>query len=197
MRSPAIAGERGLRRALKKMKKMIPLIALSAIGTPAMAADADAFYGSLGGGLYQLESGAFDEIAPTMKLLGGYNFNEYVAVEASYSRLFEASEMIEDTRVDIDGNVWDLSAKISYPMGNRFSPYGRLGYSYVDLSALAQDQTDSIRFNDYDNAYTWAVGASFNVNSRFDVSSELARTMINEGDLDFLSINLNYRFGAQ
>lgn len=197
IRSPVITGIRGPRRALRHMKKIIPLVAISAISLPAMAAETDAFYASLGAGMYRLDSGAFDETAPSMKILGGYNFTENVALEASYTRLFEASEMIEDTRVDIDGNVWDLSTKLSYPLGNRFSPYGRLGWSYVDLSAFAQDQDTSIRLNDYDNAFTWALGASFKVNDRFDIAGEHARSMINEGDLDFVSVNLNYRFGAQ
>ncbi len=177
------------------MRKFIPLFAMIAIGAPALAADKDAFYGSVGGGVYRLESDAFDESSPTMRLLGGYNFNEYVALEASYTRLFEASELIQGVRVDVDGNVWDLSTKLSYPLGNRFSPYGRLGYSYVDLSALASEQGQSIRVNDYDNAFTWGVGATYKVNTRFEVGGELARTQINEGDLDFLSVNLNYRFG--
>lgn len=179
------------------MKKLIPLAAISAMSMPAVAAEMDGFYSSVGAGVYELDSGEFSGTAPTMKFLGGYNFNENIALEASYSRLFESSELIEGTRIDIDGNVWDLSAKLSYPMGNRFSPYGRLGYSYIDLSAFAQDQTDSVRLNDYDNAFTWGVGATYKINNRFAVGGEVARSQINEGDLDFLSVNLNYRFGRQ
>lgn len=179
------------------MKKLIPLVALSAMSMPAMAAETDAFYSSVGAGVYELDSGQFSGTAPTMKILGGYNFNEFVALEASYSRLFESSELIEGTRIDIDGNVWDLSTKLSYPMGNRFSPYGRFGWSYVDLSAFAQDQSTSIRLNDYDNAFTWGVGATYKINNRFAVGGEVARTQINEGDLDFLSLNVNYRFGSK
>ncbi|MDX1506880.1 MAG: outer membrane beta-barrel protein [Woeseiaceae bacterium] len=179
------------------MKKLIPLFALTAFSAPALAADTDGFYGSVGGGLYRLESGAFDNVSPSTKILGGYAFNDKLALESSYTRLFKSSELIEGARVDIDGNVWDLSTKLSYPLSNRFSPFMRLGYSYVDLSALITESGVSERFNDYDNAYTWAVGSAINLNRRFNVSGEFARTMINEGDLDFLTIRLNYGFGAQ
>lgn len=179
------------------MKKIIPLFAMTALGTAALAADKDAFYGSMGGGIYNLETEGFDENGATMKILGGYNFSENVAVEASYSRLFESSAVVDDINVDIDGNVWDLSTKLSVPMGNRFTPYGRLGWSYVDLSALASDESESIRFNKYDNAFTWAVGTGVTITPRLGLSAEVARTMIDEGDLDFVSVHLNYRFGAQ
>ena len=179
------------------MKKMIPLFAITAISTAAMAADRDAFYGSLGGGVYNLETEGFDETAATMKIIGGYNFSENVAVEASYSRLFESSAVVDDVNVEIDGNVWDLSTKLSLPMGNRLTPYGRLGWSYVDLSALATADSESMRFNNYDNAFTWAVGTGISFSSRLGLNAEVARTMIDDGDLDFLSVHLDYRFGAQ
>lgn len=179
------------------MKKLIPLCAFAALGTPALAADGNDFYGSLGGGLYNLETEGFDETAANLKVLGGYNLTENVAFEASYTRLFEASATVEGIDVEIDGNVWDLSTKLSMPLGNRFQPYGRLGWSYVDLSALATADSESMRFNNYDNAFTWAVGTGISFSSRLGLNAEVARTMIDEGDLDFLSVHLNYRFGAQ
>lgn len=178
------------------MKKLIPLCAFAALGTPALAADGNDFYGSLGGGLYNLETEGFDETAANLKVLGGYNLTENVAFEASYTRLFEASATVEGIDVEIDGNVWDLSTKLSMPLGNRFQPYGRLGWSYVDLSALATEDGNSARLNNYDNAFTWAVGTGVTLSRKLAINGEIARTMIDEGDLDFLSVNVNYRFGA-
>lgn len=178
------------------MNKMLSLTALCALGMPAVAADQSPFYGSLGGGVYQLESAGFDENAPTMRILGGYNFNEFVAVEGSYTRLLEASENVDGVDVDVDGNVWDLSAKLSMPFSERITPYGRLGWSYVDLSASATEDGETIRVNDYDNALTWAIGSDFHMTKRLSLTGEVARTNIDEGDLDFLSLNVSYRFGT-
>jgi len=179
------------------MKKTISLLAVSAISMPALAADMDGWYGSMGGGVYRLDSGAFNDVAPTMKILGGYNLSEFVALEASYTRLFESSDVIDGARVAIDGNVWDFSTRLSYPLKNRFSPFVRLGYSYVDTGARINDSGVITRLSDYDNAFTWAVGSGFSVNRRVSVSGELARTLIQDGDLDFLTVRLNYGFGAQ
>ncbi len=181
---------------MKRMKKMLPLIALTAISMPAMAAEKDAFYGSLGGGAYRLQSEGFDETAPTAMLLGGYNFNERVAVEAAYTRLFNASDTVDDIDVTVDGNVWDLSTKLSVPLGNRFSPYGRLGWSYVDLSALGTADGTTVRVNDYDDAFSWAIGTGVKLTKRFALNGEYGRTMVNDGDFDRMSLNLSYRFGA-
>ncbi|MBT8083959.1 MAG: porin family protein [Woeseia sp.] len=178
------------------MKKMLSLTALCAISMPAVAADQSPFYGSIGGGVYKLQSAGFDETAPTMKILGGYNFNEYVAIEGSYTELFESSENVEGLDIDVDGNVWDLSTKLSMPLNERFTPYGRLGWSYVDLTASATEDGETVRINDYDNALTWGIGTDFHMTDRLTLNGEVARTNIDEGDLDFLSVNVSYRFGA-
>ncbi len=179
------------------MKKIISLTALWALSLPLLAADKDVFYGSLGGGVYQLETQDFDETAPIMKITGGYNFTENVALEASFTNLFEASEVVDGINVDIDGRAWDLSTRLSYPLSNRFSPYARLGWSYVDLNARATDDGEVVRFNNYDDGFAWAVGVGVDVGKRFSIDGEYSRTEIDEGDLDYASLNLNYRFGAQ
>ena len=58
----------------------------------------------------------------------------------------------------VDGNVWDLSTKVSYPMGDRFSPYGRLGWSYTDIRGVFTENSIegriTERVNDYDDAFS-------------------------------------------
>ena len=186
---------------MKHMKKMLSLIALTAISMPAMATENSAFYGSLGGGAYQLKSQGFDETAATASILGGYNFNEHVAVEAAYTRLSKVSGSIvfepgEDINVKVDGNAWDLSTKLSLPLGDRISPYGRLGWSYVDLSARATNDGNAVRVNDYDDAFSWALGTGIKLNNRVTVNGEYARVMVDGGDFDRMSLNLSYRFGT-
>ncbi|NNC77129.1 MAG: porin family protein [Woeseiaceae bacterium] len=178
------------------MKKIIPLIALSAISMPAMATDQNTFYGSLGGGAYRLKSDGFNETAPTMSILGGYNFTERFALEAAYTKLYDATGTIEGIDVNVDGNVWDLSTKWSIPMGKRFSPYGRIGWSYLDtrLSGTVDGITE--RVNVYDDAFSWAVGTGIKLNKRLALNGEYSRVLVNNADFDRMSLNLNYRFGS-
>tara|TARA_R110002096_G_scaffold2071_3_gene10798 strand:- start:24 stop:431 length:408 start_codon:yes stop_codon:yes gene_type:complete len=134
-------------------------------------------------------------------VLGGYKLRENVAIEAAYTRLLDATDTIELTHVKVDGNVWDLSTKVSYPMGDRFSPYGRLGWSYTDIRGVFTENsiegTITERVNDYDDAFSWAVGTGIKLNERFVLNAELGRVLINDADFDRLSLNLNYGFGSQ
>lgn len=179
------------------MKKFVVVAAAFAVGTSALAAEPGVFYGSFGGGLYELETQGFDETAATMKLVGGYGLSRNVALEASYSRLFEASSVVDDVKVDIDGNVWDLSSKFLFPITDRIHPYGRLGWSYIDLNALASADGESERFNHYEDAFNWAIGTGITLNRKLTINGEYGRTMIDEGDLDSASISLTYWFGVR
>lgn len=177
------------------MKTLFPLIAAAAISLPVQAEVPTGTYGSVGAGAYRLENALFDDSAFAMKFVGGYAFNEFLAVEAGYSRLFESKDRIDDTRVAIDGNVWDLGTRISYPMGSKFSPFGRIGWSYLDTSAAVTDGNSRQKLNDYDDAFSWAVGAAYAVNDRIVLSTDYTATNISGGDLDSVSLNLSYGFG--
>lgn len=178
------------------MKKIIQLLVLTAISMPAMASGLDAFYGSLGGGAYRIKSDGFNERAAATTILGGYTLNEHVAFEAAYTKLFDAKGNVEGVNVKVDGNEWDLSTKLSVPMGDRLNPYARLGWSYLDLSLLGSVAGISTRLNEYDDAFTWAVGTGVKLNSRYSLSGEYSRVLVNDGDFDRMSLNLNYRFGS-
>lgn len=179
------------------MKKMIPLIAMTAVSIPAIAAETDAFYGAVGSGAYRFESEGFDERAATLSLLGGYRLNEHVAFEADYTRLFEANGNVDGIDIELDGNVWDLSTKLSVPVGDRFSPYGRLGWSYLDLSAVGTSNGTSVRANDYDDGFLWAIGTGYKLNRKFSLNGEYSKVLISDADFDRLSLNLSYQFGSQ
>lgn len=178
------------------MKKVVPFFALAAISMPAMADTTTGPYGSMGGGAYRLESSSFEDSAPSLKLLGGYSFNEMFAVEGSYSRLFESSDSFAGTSIKIDGHLWDVGARVSYPVTSRLSPYGRIGWGYIDARAKITDDEGRTSLNDYDDAFSWAVGASYGLKKRYAVSGEYAAMNIGGGNFDAVSLNLNYRFGA-
>ena len=194
--SPAKVRGMVSRRPKKTMKKVISLIAIVAICGPVMADNSVGFYGSTGGGFYRFKGDGLRDSAPTLKLSGGYAFNDKLSAEASYNRLFEASDTVEDVNVDIDGNLWDVSAKLSWPLGNRIAPYGRLGYSYADLKAVATEDGERIRASEYDTAFSWAAGATMKLTQRLGLNGEYARSMIDNADLELVSLSMTYRFGA-
>ena len=147
------------------MKKVISLIAIVAICGPVMADNNVGFYGSTGGGFYRFKGDGFRDSAPTLKLSGGYAFNDKLSAEA-------------------------------WPLGNRIAPYGRLGYSYADLKAVATEDGERIRASEYDTAFSWAAGATMKLTQRLGLNGEYARSMIDNADLELVSLSMTYRFGA-
>ncbi len=179
------------------MKKMFALAAISLASVPAVAAEPQGFYASVGGGVYRVDSSGFDDRAPSAMLIAGYDINQYFGVETAWSRLFNASDRIDGTKVTIDGNVWDLTTRLSYPISNRVDPYVRMGWGYSDLAAKARTVEGGwLRLNDYDDGFSWAAGTGIRLTPRFDLNVEYARMHVAD-DIDRLSAGISYRFNAQ
>lgn len=177
------------------MKTILSLAALTLLGGTATAANESDFYMSAGGGIYRLEADGFDDRAPTMKLTGGYRVNDYFAVEAAYLRMFEAKDTVDDVRVEVDGDSWELGTRFSYPVNERFSAFGRLGWSFYDFSADVSDEDLAFKATDSGDGLTWAVGGRVNLSQRLAVNGEYARILVDDADADFVSADLTYRFG--
>lgn len=179
------------------MKTLFVLPLIGALSTVATANDYEntGFYGSAGGGVYRLESQGFDDTAATLKLLGGYSVNPYVAFETSYNRLLETSDLVDDVRVKVDGDTWDVSAKLSYPFADRHMGYARIGWSFYDLDAEITEDGQRETASDNHDAFLWALGGGMNLTPRLTLNGEYSRVLLRDADLDTLALDLAYRFG--
>ncbi|NNE60415.1 MAG: porin family protein [Woeseia sp.] len=177
------------------MNTKLMLTALGAIGIPAVSANAAEFYAGVGSGGYRLESGEFKDSAPTVKLFGGFQLNHNVAFEGAYQRLFQTEEIIGGGPVEIDGNVYELSTKLSYPFAQRLQGYGRLGWSYYEMKLKSTGFSGPISQNDYGDDFSWALGANYNFTQRLGLRGEYGQLLIDDGDAEFLSFDVTYSFG--
>lgn len=179
------------------MKYLLSLAALSLLGANANAANQGDWYLSGGAGMYRLKSEGFDDRAPTLKTQGGYNFNDYIAAELTYQRLLEAKDTVEGARVEIDGDSWELGTRLSYPFNDRFSAFGRLGWSFYDFSADVADEDLRFKATESGDALTWGLGGRVNLTRRLAVNGEYARILVDHADADIVSADLTYRFGVR
>lgn len=176
------------------MKALLAMLGLSVLIAPAWASDSRGFYGSVGGGAYRIDSAGFEDVAPTLKVLGGYSLNRYVAFETAYLRLFESDDRVDGNRVEIDGNVWDLSTRLGVPFGDRFEGYGRVGWSFYDLTGKTALNGNRFSIKDEEDDFTWALGAGYSLTEKVSLRAEYAQIMVDRGDADFMSFNVSYRF---
>ena len=184
------------------------------IATPAWSQDAG-FY--LGASIGQSrakdfcdDSGGFscDDKDTAWKLLGGYQFNRHLAVEAGYTDLGEVGVSGVLSGVSVRGTVevtaFELMGVGSIPLMDRFSLYGKLGLYHAETKQNVTGSLGTVTVTDNDKEkntdLTFAFGARFDITRNLGVRAEWQRYLdvgggeIGEDDVDVLSVGLLYRF---
>ncbi len=143
------------------------------------------------------------------KLFGGYQFNQYFAVEAGYFDLgsygFTAEALPPGTltgNIEVSGFNVDLVGLL--PLTERFSLIGRVGANYAEASdnfsstglITVPDPNPTAR----DTNLKYGVGAQWDFSDRIAARVEAERYRLddavgNKGDIDLYSLNLLLRFG--
>jgi len=118
------------------MKKLLTVIALSTIGTYATAQstmnDDAGFYLGANYGYLQVDGqDDFEDDQDAYQLLGGYQFNQYFALEGSYIDFGEYGNDLANA--DTDG--YTAAIKAMFPIGESFSIHGKLGQLWYDTQA--------------------------------------------------------------
>jgi OOP family OmpA-OmpF porin len=157
----------------------------------------------------------FDSIADDKrsfggKVFGGYQFNNYLAVEGGYFNLGKfgytattvpAGTLRGDTK--IQGVNLDLVGRL--PVTDAFSVFGRAGLNYASVrdrfsgtgAVVVQDPSPSKR----EANLKVGLGMEYALNKALSVRGEVERYRINDavgnhGDVDMVSVGLVYRFGG-
>ncbi|PHS34407.1 MAG: hypothetical protein COA92_00480 [Sulfurovum sp.] len=86
-----------------------------------------------------------------LALLAGYDFNEYIAVEARYLTTFTHDDILERT-------MWSVYVKPQYPVTEEFSIYALLGYGDYQLDGVNNSGIDID-----ESGFQWGLGASYEV----------------------------------
>ena len=129
-----------------------------------------------------------DNTDTAWRILGGYQFNRYFAVELGYHDFGKASGSLGDTKA----KAWEVVGLASYPLTNEFSIYGKLGGYNGKLEAPNGDETT--------NQVTYGAGARYDFTKQLGVRGEWQRyhamggDTVAKTDVDVLSVGVVYRF---
>ncbi|WP_116809089.1 porin family protein [Steroidobacter cummioxidans] len=142
----------------------------------------------------------FDADDTAFKVFGGYNFNQYFAIEAAYfdgGKPKETVVSVPGFRGDIEIGTTGLIASVigRLPIGDYVSVYGKLGYASYESELKGRvngDVIDSATFDDEDVA--WGAGIAFNVGPSFELRGEYDNIDMADGDFSILSVNGVYKF---
>ena len=129
-----------------------------------------------------------DNTDTAWRILGGYQFNRYFAVELGYHDFGKASGSLGDTKA----KAWEVVGLASYPLTNEFSIYGKLGGYNGKLEAPNGDETT--------NQVTYGAGARYDFTKNVGVRGEWQRyhdmggNNVVKTDVDVVSVGVLYRF---
>jgi OmpA-OmpF porin, OOP family len=130
------------------------------------------------------------------KLLGGYRFNRYFAVEASYVEWGEVTASLNlgvppAREVAASQHSYGLAAVGTLPVGERFELFGKAGFLQNEQETRRVSPNPSTLQRD-ESAFHYGLGAKYAVTNNWAVRGEWEKT--EKLDVEMLSIGLEYRF---
>lgn len=175
--------------------------------TAAMTAQADVapgFYAGAGFGTTEISEDSMDEFIADdsdngFKVFGGYNFNPFFAIEASYFDFGQASGTIDDAffgDIDFDAGVSGLSASVvgRIPAGEMFSVFGKVGFAQYDVEFDVTLDGESGSDSESETDMVYGVGAALSFAERFEVRAEYEVLNVENGDVNMIGLSGVYRF---
>jgi opacity protein-like surface antigen len=180
-----------------KMRFWTTALVLALLGATAQAeTNKNGFYLGSGAGVYyvDMQGVGLDKAAPTWRVFGGYTLNKYISFEGGWTNMFKISDTIMDVNVDMDGSAFDVIARPTLPLGDRFEAFGILGYSWYDWTIKAEylGQTVSDSANDDDLIY--GLGAAWNVTDRWSLRGEWTNVDVSDADFGMVTASVSYSF---
>ncbi len=147
------------------------------------------------------------------KILGGYSFNRFFAIEGSYFNLGKFGSITQTQRPtspaytmlgesSVDGVGLDLVG--TYPITERFSAFARFGFNYAKVEENFNVGVPAAFFSengDKDISEKYGLGLQFNVSDSFSLRTEMERYRLGSpvgitDMVDMLSLGAIFRFGA-
>ncbi|HJY77769.1 MAG TPA: outer membrane beta-barrel protein [Burkholderiales bacterium] len=157
------------------------------------------FYAGASVGQSSSDCGALsgcDDKDTAYRIFGGYKFHPNIAVEGGYSPLGS----IEGSGIKAESNAWDVVGVGSWPLGNNFSIFGKLGFynAEVKLSGNASGKKTTTDL-------TYGVGGQYDFNRNLGLRLEWSRysgvkapdvggTSSGDNDIDVVSLGALWRF---
>ncbi|MBX2867591.1 MAG: outer membrane beta-barrel protein [Acidiferrobacterales bacterium] len=166
------------------------VISLAAISAVAITVPtiAEGFY--IGAGVSQafIDERGFDEDDTGSKLFGGYQLNDYLAIEGAYYDFGDINDGSSSTEID------GLSAAIvgKLPVSNHIALFGKVGGHEwdADVTGAASGQISS----DSDSDAFYGLGVEYNISQSISLRAEVERYEVEDLDVDVATVGLSFNF---
>jgi OOP family OmpA-OmpF porin len=191
-----------------KIAALMATLAVAAAAPAAYAQDEDAgFYFGGGVGQFNAQIDDVDDVDGTVdewdeddtayKFFGGYRMNPFLAFELAYINLGEPSgEVVPGFNVDASVDGFAPYVVGTFPLGEWFEVFGRLGYYFYDATVGVEDGLGGrAEFDEESEELVYGAGVGANIGERLNVRFEYERfDFENVDDADALWLTASWRF---
>lgn len=132
------------------------------------------WYAGVDVGRGEIDNGPDDT---ALRVLGGYRINPMFAVEAAYSELINQN--------NVEANALELVGVGSYPLGNQFSLFGKVGIANVEVKGGG--------VKDDGAELTLGFGLQYDLAPRFAIRGQWQRYNTDDA-IDAITIGFIYKF---
>lgn len=182
-----------------RMQTVPGLFLAALLISPIAQADTGLFLGASFGSSHLDEDFSgfnIDTDANAYRIVGGFQFGDYLGLEAGYHNFGDYSETIDfggiSSRTEITTDGWMLGGTLGLPLNEQFSLYGRAGVFFWD--ADVEVDGFSIDVPEDENPY-YGGGARVDVTSQLSLIGDWTRYELDTIESDVISVGFQYRFG--
>lgn len=124
------------------------------------------------------------------KIVGGYSFKEFLAVEGSYRNLGSSDQTLGTTQIGLDVSSMDVFGVGRYAVGEKFDIFGKAGLAFIELDASITDPLlGTISTSTSETEFALGFGASYKIRENIDLRAEYETF-----DLDMFSVGGVFKF---
>jgi opacity protein-like surface antigen len=168
-----------------KIAAAISALTVAAASPAAFAQDETAgFYLGGGAGQFNAQIDDIDEVDDAVegwdeddtayKFFAGYRMNQFLSFELDYINLGEPSGAVVPGR-NVDAAVDGFAPYVigSFPLGQWFEVYARLGYFFYDATVGVENEVDDrIEFDEESEDLVYGAGVGANIGERLNIRLE-------------------------
>jgi len=181
------------------MRKQIVFCGLATlclfVGADAWAVEGAGFY--VGAGVGRATSQALDDFKASdtsFRMLAGYSFMKYLAVEAVYLDAGTAKDTIGPYALELETSSLIVSAVGTWSIGRRYALSAKLGYAFYEADQTIRLGDLSASSANSDQNFAGSFAAAFHFTQRYSVRAEYEAILLDEGKFGNLSVSGIVRF---
>ncbi len=132
------------------------------------------------------------------KLLGGYEFNQYIALEGAYVYLNEVSANFGPLKATVNGRGFDFAGVFKTPEAGGFRGFGKIGAAFMKGELIASVGQVGASDNNYSTQGLIGFGAMYALDKKVSIRAEIDHRRVKVSGFTDTTSNVNmFSIGIQ